>query len=124
MQINIEAIYVGLSYPQHLIVARSLAIVQQQMESTKNMVVVQREFKKIVILCNEIYPPKSGVMKALLKWKIKFLNNPYWYLRAILASEFDSMSDEDYFREGNIYRDIETRYLSEEEFKASNSALN
>lgn len=124
MQMNIETISVGLSYQQHLEVVRSLAIIQQQMRSTKNMTVVQREFKKIVTVCGENYPPKSEVMKTLRKWKMKRLDTHFRDLRAAIATEFDSVDDEDYDREGNIHHNIETRYLSDEEFKASNSSLN
>jgi len=117
MQINNETIYNGLTYPQHLVVAKSLAIVQQQMQCRrKNLAVIKRELQIVIDLCQNTYSRDSAVMKALMRWKLKKLDENYMYLRATLASEFDSMSDEDYDREGNIYRNLEDRYLSEEEF--------
>lgn len=125
MQVNIEMIYNGLTYPQHLVAARSLALVQQQMQCRrKNLAVIRRELQIVKDLCLSTYNRDSAVMKALMRWKQKKIDDNYMYLRATLASEFDSMSDEDYDREGNIYRNIEDLYLSDEEFKASNSSLN
>lgn len=125
MQINIETIYNGLTYPQHLVAARSLALVQQQILcKRKNLTVIRRELQIVIDLCLNTYNRDSAVMKALMRWKLKKLDDNYSCFRATLASEFDSMSDEDYDREGNIYYNLEDLYLSDEEFQASNSSLN
>lgn len=124
MQINIESIHIGLSYPQHLEVVRSLAIIQQQLLSTKNTVVIEREYQKILTLCKKVYSFDSEPIIRLKAWKNKRFNKKFFELRAALAVEFDAVSDEDFFREGNIHYHIESRYLNEEEFNASNRTLN
>lgn len=121
---NIETIHVGLSYPQHLMVVRSLAIIEQQLLSTQNMGVIEREYNKIVTICERVYPFDSEPMIRLKAWKTKRYNQKFFELHAALAAEFDAVSDEDFFKEGNIYHDLPRRYLNDEEFKASNSALN
>lgn len=125
MQMNIETIYNGLTYPQHLVAARSLALAQQQiLHKRKNLSVIKRELQIVIDLCLNTYNRDSAVMKALMRWKQKKIDDNYLYFRATIASEFDSMSNEDYNREGNIYRNLEDRYLSDEELQVSNSSLN
>lgn len=124
MQINIESIHIGLSYPEHLMVVKSFAIIEQQLLSTENMGVVQREYNKIIMICERVYSLYSEPMIRLRGWTKKRYNQKFFELREAFASEFNAVSDEDFNREGNVYYDLERRYLNEKEFKASNSALN
>ncbi|MFA6138740.1 MAG: hypothetical protein WC667_11715 [Sulfurimonas sp.] len=114
----------ALGFNKHLLVADTLAIVQQQLEAKNpNTGLVKNKLQIVINILLEAFNQDSPVMKTLKKWNQKTKNKKFRLFVAALADDFAHLSDAEYRIYGDIYYDLDSRYLSEKEFKASNSSI-
>ena len=111
-----------LGFETHLKIADALAIVQQQLETTKNMGVVQKHLNFIRSTLLENFDTEDKVLQRLSKWKKQKIDTNYLLFKVALADDFMAVTDEEYLLYGDIYQFLEDRYLDENTFANSNSS--
>lgn len=112
-----------LGFEKHIVVANALAIVQQQLETTKHMGVVNHQLRIIEEILFKTFESSSKVIKAFNSWNKKNVNKRYLSFKIALADDFAAVSDEEYSIFGDIYYALEDRYLDEKVFKESKDFL-
>lgn len=112
-----------LGFEKHIVVADALAIVQQQLETTKHMGVVNHQLRIIKDILLKNFDENSKVLKTFKRWNKKSTSKIYLSFKIALADDFAAVSEEDYLIYGDIYYSLEDRYLNEKDFKASKDFL-
>ncbi len=112
-----------IGYEKHLVIADALAIVQQQLESTKNMGVVRKHLQIIINILLDVLDNDDKILKKLQKWKKQKIDKAYLLFKIALADDFAAVTDTDYSQFGDVYQFLEDRYLNTVRFANSNSSI-
>ena len=99
-----------LGLKKHIVVANALAIVQQQLETTKHIGVVNHQLRSIKDILLENFDENSKVIKAFRKWNKQSVKKTYLLFKIALADDYAALSDEEYSIFGDIYYALEDRY--------------
>ena len=112
-----------LGFKKHIEVANALAIAQQQLETTKNMGVVNKQLRVVRSALLDNFDNDAKVLQRFRKWNKKKTDKNYLLFKVALADDFAALTDVEYLIHGDIYQFLEDRYLDDTAFRNSNSSI-